>query len=69
MTQHILIFWVEHTGIEIYMLRPKFWKEILHCDLECRSRSLVFELDLGLAWTHLGYQFRDCRRSVKRVIV
>jgi len=40
----------------------------LHCDLESRSRSLVFELDLGLAQIHLWYKFGDSTQSLREVI-
>jgi len=35
----------------------KVLNEKLHCDLESRSRSLVFELGLGLAQIHFWYKF------------
>jgi len=43
--------------------------EILRSDLESRSRSLVFQLDLGLAGIHLWHNFWASIWSLREVIV
>jgi len=47
----------------------KVLNKILRCDLESRSRSLVFKLDLGLAGIHIWYNFWDSTWSLREVIM